>query len=217
MARRTISQIRRRRSQRNPKRRFILFCEGRNTEPAYFTALQKTSAGALICVETRPGIGVPMTVAKEAVKFAKDKGLTALSRRRKNSFEERDEVWAVFDRDQHPHFSDAVNLCQANNVGVARSNPCFELWLILHETDYDRPNGHRAVQKDLKKLRSEYDDRNRKIPDCDDLVTRVESAEKRGEVLLCRRKKEQKPYGNPSTTVGFLTQSIRTADKSAWR
>ncbi len=158
-----------------------------------------------------------MTVAEQAVKFAKAEGLTKSSRRKKNLFEEKDEVWAVFDRDQHPEFSKAVDLCQANNVGVARSDPCFELWLILHETDYDQPNHHHAIQRELKKLRPEYDDRKRKIPDCDDMVTRVELAERRGEDQLNRREVEGDPYGNPSTTVGSLTKAIREADKSARR
>ena len=216
MARRTLP-IGRRRWHKEPKRRFTLFCEGKNTEPAYFSALKRTWTGALIAVETRPGVGVPMTIARAAVEYAKSEGLTKTSRRKKSSFEKKDEVWAVFDRDEHPNFKQAVRLCQANNVGVARSNPCFELWLILHERDYDQPNHHHAVQKELKKLRPEYDNRKRKIPDCYDLVTRVKSAEERGKVLVNRRKAEEDPFGNPSTTVGILTRAIRIANESARR
>ena len=164
MARRT-PPIRRRKSHKEPKRRFILFCEGKNTEPAYFSALKRTWTGALIDVVTRPGVGVPMTIAEKAVEYAKSEGLTKTSRRKKNSFEKKDEVWAVFDRDEHPNFNEAVSKCRDNNVRVARSNPCFELWLILHERDYNQPNHHHVVQKDLKNLRPEYDNQKRK-PDC---------------------------------------------------
>ncbi len=209
--------IRRQKSSRESKRHFFLFCEGKNTEPAYFSALKRTLTGALITVETKPGVGVPMTIATEAVKFAKSQGMTKTSRRKKNSFEENDEVWAVFDRDEHPNFDEAISLCQANNVGVARSNPCFELWLILHEGDYNRPDHRDAVQRKLKKLRPEYDNRKGKIPDCDDLVTRVEAAEERGKVLVERREEEGDPHGNPSTTVGILTRAIRIANESAQR
>ena len=218
MAARKIPPIRRRKSRRiEPKRRFVLFCEGMNTEPMYFSALKQTWTGALISVETRRGVGVPMTIAREAVKFAKSEGLTKKSRRKKNSFEENDEVWAVFDRDEHPNFDDAVSLCQANSVGVARSNPCFELWLILHERDYDRPDHRNAVQRALKKLRPEYDNHSRKVPDCNDMVTRVESAEERGKVLVERREEEGIPHSNPSTTVGMLTRAIQIANESARR
>lgn len=217
MARRNTPPIRRRQWRREPKQRFVLFCEGKNTEPAYFSALKRTLTGALITVETRKGVGVPMTIATEAVKFAKSEGLTKTSRRKKNSFEKNDEVWAVFDRDKHPKFDEAVSLCESNGVGVARSNPCFELWLILHERDYNRPDDCHAMQSELEKLRPEYDKRRGKIPDCDDLVAHVESAEKRGKVLLERREKEGKPHDKPSTTVGMLTRAIRTANESARR
>lgn len=102
MARRNTPPIRRRQSRREPKKRFFLFCEGKNTEPEYFTALKRTLTGTLIKVETKPGVGVPMTVATEAVEFAQSLGLTTKSRRRRNSFEKNDEVWAVFDRDEEP-------------------------------------------------------------------------------------------------------------------
>ena len=217
MASHKIPLIRRRKPNREPKQRFILFCEGKNTEPVYFSALKRTLTGALITVETKRGVGVPMTIATEAVKFAKSEGLTKKSRRKKNSFEENDEVWAVFDRDEHPNFDEAISLCQANNVGVARSNPCFELWLILHERDYDRPDHRKDVQRALKNLRPEYDNHGRKVPDCNDLVTRVEAAEERGKVLVERRQEEGIPYGNPSTTVGMLTRAIRIANESARR
>lgn len=215
MARYKLPPIRRQKSSRESKRHFFLFCEGKNTEPAYFSALKQTLTGALITVETKPGVGVPKTIATAAVNFAKSHGMTKTSRRKRNSFEENDEVWAVFDRDEHPNYDEAISLCQANNVRVARSNPCFELWLILHERDYDRPDHRHAVQRKLKELRPEYDNRKRKIPDCDDLVTRVESAEERGKVLVERREEEGDPYGNPSTTVGILTRAIRIANESA--
>ena len=158
-----------------------------------------------------------MTIATEAVKFAKTLGLTTKSRRRRNSFEKNDEVWAVFDRDEHPKFDEAVRLCESNGVGVARSNPCFELWLILHERDYSRPDDCHAMQRELEKLRPEYDKRRGKIPDCGDLVTRLELAEERGQVLVERRDEEGVPHGNPSTTVGMLTRAIRMANESARR
>ena len=217
MARRKIAPMRRHKTQREPKRRFILFCEGRNTEPAYFSALKRVWTGALISVESKPGVGVPMTIAREAVKFAKSEGLTKSSRRKKSSFERKDEVWAVFDRDTHPNFDAAVKFCLDNSVGVARSNPCFELWLILHERDCDRPDSSDDIQRTLKRLRPEYDRHIGKIPNCDEMVIRVESAERRGNVLVDRRREEGNPYGNPSTTVGMLTKAIRLANELSRR
>lgn len=200
----------RRRPRLEPKRRFILFCEGRNTEPAYFEAIRRACRNALISVKTHGGAGVPRTIAEKA---AEEAGKNR--RRKKDSFEEGDQVWAVFDRDEHPRFDEAVRLCEDKGVRVARSNPCFELWLILHEEDHDRPENRRAMQGKLKRLRPEYEIDGARTPDCADLVTRVEEAERRGEAQLLKREQGGDPYGNPSTTVGRLTREIREASDAA--
>ena len=217
MRERRIGKIKRGKPKKEPKARFVLFCEGSNTEPAYFSAIRKVWIGTLIEIETRPGVGAPITVAKEALGLARKMGLSSRSRRRKNSFEENDRVWAIFDRDDHDRYREAVTVCEENGIGVARSNPCFELWLILHETDYDRPDGRHVVQKELEKLRREYDRNRRKIPDCEELVTRLLDAETRSEAQLRRRVDEGSPFGPPSTTVGELTKEIREADERARR
>lgn len=217
MARGGRRSLKRSRHHREPKRRFIILCEGKNTEPAYFAAFRRTFRDALIEVETVAPAGVPYTLAMAAAGMAKSLGLSPGSRRRRNSFEERDEVWAVFDRDEHPRFEEAVDVCHQSGVGVGRSNPCFEVWLILHEADYDSPGDRHAAQAHFEGLRPEYDGDGAKTPDCDDLVRRVEAAEQRGETLLDRREAEGTPYGPPSTTVGRLTRSIRAAAEGSSR
>ena len=164
-----------------------------------------------------------MTVAKQAVARAQREGLAGRSRERRDSFEESDrdsfeesdEVWAVFDRDAHPNFSEAVTLCEQKGVKVARSDPCFELWLILHESNYDKACTRRDVQRVLESRRSEYDKDGAKTPDCDALVSHVADAERRGDDQLRRREEEGKPFGNPSTTVGRLARALREADRKA--
>ncbi len=212
MARRRMSDLKRRRHQREPKRRFYIFCEGEKTEPTYFAALRVACANALIEVTTYAGVGVPNTIAAKAAELAR-----SLDRLQKpqSSFEENDEVWAVFDRDQHPNYEGAIDRCHRAGVRVGRSNPCFEIWLILHEEDYDKPDGRKAVQIRLEKLRPEYDRHSAKIPNCTDLVTRVQTAEDRAEKQLKRREDERAPYGRPSKTVGHLTRAIRDAAEKA--
>ncbi len=212
MAKRRTEKIGRRGTRREPKIRFTLFCEGRNTEPAYFSAIRKKCTGALVEIKSRGGVGVPITIAEKAARFARESGLTPNSRRRRNSFEEKDQVWAVFDRDEHEKFEEAVHLCETNGIGVARSNPCFEVWLILHEQDYDRQDGRHQVQNELQILRPEYEQGGAKVPKCEEMVDRVKDAEERGEVLLQRREDEGDPHGRPSTTVGRLTKAIRETD-----
>ena len=193
--------LKRRRASLNPKPGFILFCEGRNTEPDYFRAVRNSSTG--VAVDIKVAGGVPMTLANAAVK-----AIDQLERR-KNPL--RDQVWTVFDRDEHPQFDDAVALCRQHDIGVARSDPCFELWLILHLQDFDGPRTCRDVQRELEALHPAYDRNHGKIPDCDTLVRDVERAEQRAEAQLERREREANPLGNPSTTVGRLTLKIREA------
>ena len=210
--RRHTPDLKRRGPRHEPKRRFVLFCEGARTEPAYFDAIKRGCASTLIAVEIVGAAGVPMTIAERAVEEANIRGRR---RRKRDSFEEDDEIWAVFDRDRHPHFKDAVTRCERHGVGVARSDPCFELWLILHERDYDRPCDRREAQRELERLRPEYAGSGSKTPDCADMVRRVEEAEKRAEAQLHLREEEDAPFGNPSTTVFRLTRAIRDADERA--
>lgn len=210
--RRAAPALKRRGPRREPKRRFILFCEGQNTEPTYFEAIKRARSGTLIAVEIVAAVGVPMTIAERAAEEAQ----THRHRRgRRDSFEEGDQVWAVFDRDAHPRFEEAVMLCEQHGVEVARSDPCFELWLILHERDYDQPCDRRKAQRELGCLRTEYDRSRKKMPDCADMVRRVEQAESRAEAQLRCREAEGAPCGNPSTTVFRLTRAIRDADERA--
>ena len=169
----------------------------------------------MIEIKIHPGVGVPYTIAEKAVEHARELGLDPRSRRKRDSFEDHDQVWAVFDRDEHPRFKEAVELCRNKGVGVGRSDPCFELWLILHECDYDRQNNRHEVQAELRRLRPEYEIDGAKTPDCEDLIARVEDAERRAEKQLHRREEEDRPFGNPSTTVGQLTGAIREAAKHA--
>ena len=207
--------LRRRPPSREPKRRFTVFCEGRNTEPAYFRGLQRTVADALIDLVIVPAAGIPFTIAEQAVARARELGITGRTRRKRDWYEEKDEVWAVFDRDVHPRYDEAVILCEHHHVGVARSNPCFEVWLILHEFDYDRPDDHNAVQAHFCRLRPEYDPTGRKLPNCADLISRIGVAERRAELQLRRRDEEGAAFGRPSTTVFNLTRAIREAAAAA--
>jgi hypothetical protein len=47
----------------------------------------------------------------------------------------RDEVWCVFDVDEHHHIEEALLIAARNGINVAVSNPCFELWFIIHYED----------------------------------------------------------------------------------
>ncbi len=194
----------RRTETRAPKRKFILFTEGRNTEPGYFEALSRHLGGALIELEIIKAAGVPMTIAQSAATRAK-------VRKGRSSFDETDKVWAVFDRDDHHKVDEAIAKCRGAKVGVAYSNPCFELWLILHREEFHKPDGRHDVQQHCGQLFDGYHVNGGKILDWLSILAEVELAEARAEAQLAKRKEEGEPPGPPFTTVFELTREIRLA------
>lgn len=209
MARRG-TPLRRKPELRAPRRKSILLTEGKNTEPDYFRAIRSHFRGALIDVELIPAVGTPMTIANEAVQRKRDlrRGV------RGKSWQLDDEVWAVFDRDEHPNIKEAINMCQGAGVGVAYSNPCFELWLILHYEDFGKLDERYAVQKHFATLSEGYDPGGTKRPDCALLMAQIEVAEARAELQRKQRIAEGDEFGRPMTTVSELTAAIRDAATS---
>jgi hypothetical protein len=196
---------------RPPKRKFIIYTEGKNTEPDYFRELKRSVTGALIDVEIVDAAGVPTTIAEKACMHAKQ---IAKARGKRSSFEEGDTVWAVFDRDEHPKVDEVLQKCAGANVGIAFSDPCFELWLILHYADFDRPDDQHAVQKHLASLCGDYDRNGPKTTDCAKLMPQLPAAEARAERQHQRRNEEGEPPSRPYTTVYLLTQAMRQASKA---
>lgn len=58
-----------------------------------------------------------------------------------------DEVWCVFDVDEHPKVGEARQMALDNGLRLAMSNPCFELWLLLHLRESPGAQHRHAVQK----------------------------------------------------------------------
>jgi len=199
----------RRRHVREPRRVFYLFCEGQNTEPGYFAALRRVVRDAFIEIQSFGAAGDPKALSAAAIAHSK-----GLRRRSGNSFEEKDEVWAVFDRDDWNHYYDAIETCQKNGVKVANSNPCFEIWLILHVQEFHQACDRAEVNRVLRKLRADYDP-VKKVLNFDELISLLDDAERRGEAVLKRRKEECGfgKLGPPYTMVFELTRSIRAAAK----
>lgn len=197
---RPLPNLKRRAPVRDPRKRVVLFCEGRNTEPEYFRALEKL--GCLAYLDIRGGCGSPDAIATQAIgeKRKKTPG--------KAWYEADDEIWAVFDRDEHEHYEQAIAQCSASGVNIARSNPCFEVWIILHFQDYHRPDNRHDVQRILEELCPEYDRNRGKTADFSSIVLRVRDAEERAERQLKCRSDEGDEYNAPSTTVFHLTRSI---------
>ena len=194
--------IERRKSTRKPLKRFYLVCEGKNTEPNYFEALVAHFALTTINLIPVGGSGAPQTIVAKAISISA--GLD-----RKHSFEEGDEVWAVFDCDLHEQYESARNDCRQKGIHLAYSNPCFELWLILHHELYEKSDDHHAVQRHYATLDPHYSKCNGKNCDFSLLSAHVERAEKFAIQQLNNRAAQMRHEGRPSTTVHLLTAKLR--------
>lgn len=197
--------LRRRPASVSPPVKFTIFSEGKNTEPEYFDAIDQSIKGALVSLQVVKAAGAPKTIAAKALGFRKKR------RGRISSFEEKDQIWVVFDRDEHDAVNESIDNLTTNSIGVAFTNPCFELWLILHIEDFDSPIDRHAIQKHLESICADYSTRQGKKPDCKKFMDRIEVAEGRAAKMNKRRSREGAERQAPWTTVHELTKAIREA------
>jgi hypothetical protein len=148
------SDLRRRKPQREPRHRILVVCEGLRTEPNYFNAL-RVKVRAVVELEIEPGGATPKRLVERAVTMQKKAELEARSQG--DRFLRYDEVWCVFDIDEHPYLGEARQQAQAHGIGLAISNPCFELWALLHFQEQSAFIQRRAARARLKKHLPDYE------------------------------------------------------------
>jgi hypothetical protein len=195
--------IRRPGPKRDPKKRFLVVCEGSLTEPAYFKAFQHEVRNRLVHVEIAREHGVPKTVVESADRLCNE--AKEESRRQHDDNLLYDEVWGVFDIDSHPNIECARELAEAKSIRLAISNPCFELWAVLHFQDQRSEIQRKPLRRALQKLMPDYD----KELDFAKMHPGYETAVKRAEDLDREAANHQEPGRNPTTGVARLTEAIR--------
>ncbi|MGE8130417.1 RloB family protein [Methylobacterium sp. NPDC080182] len=197
-------KLSRRRAMLRPKFRIVAVCEGRNTEPQYLAEFCRDHGNGLVQIRTVGGVGVPQTVVAEASKI-----LQEMRRSKSDSFERFDQCWAIFDHDNHPHVEQHVRNARAGGLMVAFSNPCIELWGVLHFGEYGRPARGHVVQDALKVLMPSYDPHGSKLFDYELMRLGYREAVKRAKRLVKEAEKLGAPLGNPHTNFYELTEIIR--------
>jgi hypothetical protein len=182
-------------------------CEGERTEPDYIRGFERHARNATVEIEIPSEHGDP----KRLVEIAKDRfrAAAAEARRLRDELLRFDEVWCVFDRDDHPRFEEAISMARANQIALAVSNPCVELWLLLHFRDSPGAQHRRDVVRMLCGQLPNYSKR----VDFNELVAGVRDACTRA----CRLDSEAAAVGeegrNPTTGFYLLTDSIARTDK----
>jgi hypothetical protein len=201
--RRDDRPIGRRGPTREPRHRILIVCEGRLTEPGYFKAFQHQMRNPRVHVEIARETGVPLTVVEEAKRLKTEAEQDAKRERDENL--RWDEVWGVFDVDEHPNIEQARQLAATHAIDLAISNPCFELWALLHFQDQrshiERDKARLALQGHLPG----YD----KSLDFPRLHPGYFEAVRRAKELDREAARHEQVGRNPTTGVHRLAESIR--------
>lgn len=103
---------------RKIRRRFLIVCEGKETEPNYFKSFALRD---YVEVRTHGGEGSPSQVVEKAEQLRDNPKQSPY-----------DAVWVVFDKDNFPDFKTAIDTAHGKQIGCAWSNEAFELWFIYH-------------------------------------------------------------------------------------
>ncbi len=125
-----------------------------------------------------------------------------------------DEVWVVFDRDEHADWAEALEAAKSKKNGflLAVSNPCFELWAVLLHEDQFAHIERNALQRRLAQLHAGYDHQKGARVDLARVAeSDLERAEARAEKLLSRAEDNGAPFGNPTTRFHNLVAALRKA------
>lgn len=182
-----------------------MFTEGERTEDGYLVHWRRAFRDRVL-VTVDPFHGTPLSLVERAV----DAKRFEAREQRRGRGRAHDEVWCVFDRDEHPYIPEALEKAAGNGIGVVLSNPCVELWFVLHFADQ---TAH--VERDVIQRRS------RDLLGCDKSLTSdalavlsdlYDDAKQRAQHLDSKHAADGSPHhSNPSTNMWQLVDRIRGA------
>ncbi len=134
---------------RDPKL-IIIASEGQETEPNYFDEI--------ISHENYGRSGVFVITLRRSYSNSSPKSVLNQLKSAKKEFSLKydDELWIVIDRDKwtDQELNDVAKECQNQNIQIALSNPCFEIWLLMHFCDLHK-NNNASICKNKNSLKCE--------------------------------------------------------------
>lgn len=193
----------RRVTSKEVRRALLVFCEGEVTEEEYLKHYHRLHRRS-VSVEIGDSGAVPLRLVERAVSAKK-----AGERREKRGHgRAHDEVWCIFDVDEHPNLKEAIEMAVRNGICVAVSNPCLELWLLLHFEDQTAHiNRHTAQSRVRRRLRTKTKALGETA--LAELETRYETARERARRLDVKHSGDGSPSRwNPSSEVWKIVDSI---------
>ena len=105
---------------------FVIAVEGEKTEAQYFSLFTSTRVRVEVLPAGPKGLSAPKQVLERLVKFEEQFNLG-----------KDDERWLVInvDRQRSQFLDEVTQVARKSGYSLAVSNPCFELWLLLHFQD----------------------------------------------------------------------------------
>ena len=189
---------------RRERRVIRILTGGKITEPSYLTAWARHYRHSVSLSLPASGMA-PETLVDHATQHMRRR------RRSRRGYQDFDEIWCVFDIDQHPNVPTAIHNARQSGIEVAVSNPCIELWLVLHVDDQTAYIDRRNIQRRANELQLTS---GKRIPDSawNKLFDEFETARHRARALDQRHAGNgSPPRSNPSTDIWRLVDRIRSA------
>ena len=191
-------RTRRRVGQRERSAVILVLTEGEVTEREYLHLVCPDS----VKLQFGKKISSPIRLVEEAERAQRaDRGRPAVNK----SF---DEIWCVFDRDDHHRFDEATRAAARAEIRTAVSNPCFELWLILHVREQSAHISASRAQARAKEL-DLIDGKKLAVTRLETLKSSHQKARDRALALDRMHLRNGSPQGsNPSTGVWRLVDRL---------
>jgi hypothetical protein len=184
------------------RQRILVVSEGKRTEPEYLQGFRRWCRAQLVEIVLFGGEGVPITL----VTSARERRIEAANAAKRERDENLgyDQVWCVFDRDDHPRFEEAIKMAEDHGLHLAVSNPCVELWLLLHFRDNPGMQHREQLEVMLKQYVHDYD----KAVDFTLYAENYHHAHRRAAKLDEHCRNDEERFRNPSTGMYLLTEAI---------
>jgi len=133
------------------------------------------------------------------------------NRRARRNDHDFDEIWCVFDRDDHEDIAGTLQMARDRGIQVAFSNPCFELWLVLHVAEQTAHVNRVEIQRRCRELGLTVGKRIKKEA-VDRLLSGYAEAKQRACALAVMHEETGSQERNPGSDVWRLVDRLRGSD-----
>lgn len=182
-----------------------IYAEGEKTESNYLTHWNRLYREHAVISIAQHSHTTPFELVQAAAAQRRE-DLREAKKGRGSAFHQ---YWCIFDVDEHPRLPEALEMARANDILIALSSPCLELWFLLHfenQTAYIHRHDAQARSKVYLKCGKELTEAALAL-----LVNEFQEAKSRAQALAMKHEADGSQYPwNPHSEVWRLVEVIRT-------